>query len=184
MNDKKLRKIKRSELLEILLEQAKKIEELEKELTKTKEALNSKKIVIEQTGNLAEASLKLSKIFETAQQVADEYVNNVKQNCKKLESKTKKECQLYKSNTIKEVELKCQKKKEEADKYFSKMEQKSMELLKDSTNKKKTKTTRKITIKKDSDNECVELKQTRSLKDNQSKTVSKTKKDFRNKKSK
>lgn len=59
-----------------------------------------------------------------------------------------------------------------------------MELLKDSTNKKKTKTTRKITIKKDSDNECVELKQTRSLKDNQSKTVSKTKKDFRNKKSK
>ena len=46
---------------------------------KTKEELNSKKLVISESGNLAEASLKLSGIFEVAQQAADEYIYNIKE---------------------------------------------------------------------------------------------------------
>lgn len=89
MKDKRLRRIKKKELLELLLEQAKRIEELELELEKTKEELNSKRIIIEESGSLAEASLMLNKIFETAQQTADQYLFNVKEKCKIMENDTK-----------------------------------------------------------------------------------------------
>ena len=46
MEEKKIKKISKKELLEILLAQAKRIEELEKELNKTKTKLDSKKITI------------------------------------------------------------------------------------------------------------------------------------------
>jgi len=121
MNDKKLRKIGKKELLEILLSQAKKIEELEIELEKTQKKLESKKILIEESGSLAEASLKLNNIFETAQQAADQYLLNVKEKFKKIENDTRKACQIEKNKIIKETEKNCkQKKKEKIEKVINK----------------------------------------------------------------
>ena len=48
MDNKELRKLGRKDLLEIILAQTKRIEELETELKKTNSELNSKKIAIEQ----------------------------------------------------------------------------------------------------------------------------------------
>lgn len=106
MDSKELRKISRKQLLEIMLEQAKRIEELEVELDKTKKELQSKRILIEESGNLAEASLKLNGIFELAQQTAEEYLENIKENCKVLEEKTKKECEKEKKKILKELKEK------------------------------------------------------------------------------
>ena len=80
VNDKELRKLKRKELLEIMLSQAKLIEELENEVAKTKEELNNKNIMIKEAGSIAEASMKLSGIFEKAQEVADQYLNSIRKN--------------------------------------------------------------------------------------------------------
>lgn len=80
VNDKELRKLKRKELLEIMLSQAKLIEELENELAKTKKELNNKNIMIKEAGSIAEASMKLSGIFEKAQEVADQYLNSIRKN--------------------------------------------------------------------------------------------------------
>ena len=63
MEAKDLRKIKRKELLELMLAQAKRIEELENNLTKVTNELNSKKIKIKESGSIAEASLKLNLVF-------------------------------------------------------------------------------------------------------------------------
>lgn len=104
MDEKRLRKIGKKELLEILLSQAKRIEELEIELAKTQKKLDSKKIAIEESGSLAEASLKLNGIFEAAQKAADQYLLNVKDKCKKRENDAKKACQFEKSEIIKETE--------------------------------------------------------------------------------
>lgn len=104
MDEKRLRKIGKKELLEILLSQAKRIEELEIELAKTQKKLDSKKIAIEESGSLAEASLKLNGIFEAAQKAADQYLLNVKDKCKKIENDAKKACQFEKSEIIKETE--------------------------------------------------------------------------------
>ena len=78
----------RKDLLELLVAQSKKIDELELELEQTKTLLNSKQIMISEAGSIAEASLRLNKIFELAQQAADQYLENIKNiNNKKKEKK-------------------------------------------------------------------------------------------------
>lgn len=68
----------RKELLEILLEQQLLIEKQEKELEEMKEELNNRKIELADSETLAEASLRLSGIFEAAQKAADIYLENIK----------------------------------------------------------------------------------------------------------
>ncbi|MGT2722383.1 hypothetical protein [Streptococcus porcinus] len=75
---KDLKKLSRKELLELLLEQQLLIEKQEKELKEIKVKLNNQKIEIEDSGTLAEASLRLSGIFEAAQEAADIYLKNIK----------------------------------------------------------------------------------------------------------
>nr|WP_241761058.1 hypothetical protein [Streptococcus porcinus] len=64
--------------MELLLEQQLLIEKQEKELKEIKDKLNNQKIKIETSGTLAEASLRLSGIFEAAQEAADIYLENIK----------------------------------------------------------------------------------------------------------
>lgn len=74
----KKKSMNKKELLEVLVLQNRKIEELEGELKKTQELLDSKMILINEAGSIAEASLKLNKIFEVAQEAANQYLENVK----------------------------------------------------------------------------------------------------------
>ena len=78
MTDKELRKLKRVELLEILVSLSEENEQLRKENEELREALSQKEICIEQSGSIAEASLKLSGVFEAAQRAADLYLENVR----------------------------------------------------------------------------------------------------------
>ena len=77
MTDKELQHLRRSELLEILLAQQKQIDSLKKELAEAKEQLAERKIVLEKSGSIAEAALKLNGIFEAAQQAADQYLSSI-----------------------------------------------------------------------------------------------------------
>ena len=78
MTDKELASLKRNELLELLLMQTRRVRELEKENEELKAALEDRRILIEQSGSLAEASLKLNKVFEAAQAAADQYLENIR----------------------------------------------------------------------------------------------------------
>lgn len=133
MDNKELRKLGRKDLLEIILAQTKRIEELETELKKTNSELNSKKIAIEESGSIAEAILKLSDIFNVAQTTADKYVNAVKDNNKKYEIKMQKEYDRQKDKMLKKVEKECEKRKKEADDYIKEIEQKVNELVSGNT---------------------------------------------------
>ena len=96
MEQKDLNKIKRRELLELMLEQAKRIQELELEIKDLKSELDSKKIKIKESGSIAEAALKLNNIFEDAENAVNQYYENFKDNCKKIETSIKKEATLEK----------------------------------------------------------------------------------------
>ena len=88
-----LRRMSRKDLLEVLIRQSKKIDELTLELDKTKKELEDKNIDIKESGSLAEASLKLNKIFNDADLAAKQYIENIKKLNDKLEkeaAKTKK----------------------------------------------------------------------------------------------
>lgn len=99
MTEKQLRKLTRAELLELLIEQTKKNAELEKEIADCRAALEEREIKIENAGSIAEASLQLNGIFETAQKAADQYLESIKKaeeevalRCEKMEEATKKIC--------------------------------------------------------------------------------------------
>ena len=145
MEKNKLRKISKKELLEIMLNQAKRIKELEQELNKTQAKLDSKKIIIEETGSLAEASLKLNNVFETAQLAIEQYKYNVEEQCKKITTETKKECKIEKEKIIKETLERCQRKETRLDEKLSKVDKKIIELkLKEKELQKKEKEISKI----------------------------------------
>jgi transposase-like protein len=78
MTDKELRKLKKTELLEMLLNLRRENDSLRQELEEAKEKLEDRTILTEKAGSIAEAALQLNKVFETAQMAADQYLMNVK----------------------------------------------------------------------------------------------------------
>lgn len=73
-----LSKLKRTELLEIMLAQSEEIDRLRAELAEKDQLLKDREIKIAESGSLAEASLKLTRVFEEAQKAADLYLYNVR----------------------------------------------------------------------------------------------------------
>ena len=78
MTDKELHKLSRTELLEIMLQQQKEIERLQDELEKAKSLIESRKMLMRKAGSIADAALKISEVFEAAQNAADRYLMSVK----------------------------------------------------------------------------------------------------------
>lgn len=78
MTEKELKKLNRFQLLEMIILQTEQIADLEKQLEKTRQLLESQQVQIAQAGSIAEAALQLSGIFEAAQSAADIYLANVK----------------------------------------------------------------------------------------------------------
>lgn len=80
MTEKELRKLKRSDLLEIMMEQAEEIEKQREELEKAREQLRERKLKLETSGSIAEASLAINNVIESAQTAADEYLASIREN--------------------------------------------------------------------------------------------------------
>lgn len=85
VKDLDLKKMNRSDLLEILIEQSKKIDELnaaveqlQRELYQAQRQLQSREIEKDKAGSIAQAALQLNGVFEAAQAACDQYVENVK----------------------------------------------------------------------------------------------------------
>lgn len=89
MTSKELRKLKRSELLELMLAQSREIEELQRRLEEAEEELASRDIMLREAGSIAEASLRLNHIFEDAQKAADQYLENVRRMSVRQTGRTK-----------------------------------------------------------------------------------------------
>lgn len=127
MTEKELKKLNRAELLEMLLLQTKKVEELQQELEQVKAELESKSIKIEKSGSLAEASLQLTDIFKTAQEAAELYVENMKQRCYEKEqfcAQKEEEAEKLLEDTRKRCRLLEARMKEECDKMLEKAKNK------------------------------------------------------------
>ena len=78
MKERDLNKLKRSELLELMLAQSQEIDELRTELEQAREALKRREIALAEAGNIAEAALQLNRVFEQAQAAANQYLENVR----------------------------------------------------------------------------------------------------------
>ena len=79
MTEKQLRQLKRTDLLELLLTQSKEIDRLNAELEEARRQLEDRRILISNTGSIAEASLAIFHVLEDAQKAADLYLENIYQ---------------------------------------------------------------------------------------------------------
>ena len=79
MTDKELRKLKRADLLELLIDQDKQMEALKAKLAEAESSLAERSIMIEKAGSIAEASVALNGVFAAAQSAAVQYLENIKE---------------------------------------------------------------------------------------------------------
>ena len=78
MTEKQLKKLSRADLLGLLIEQSKELEQVRKSLEQAEEKLASREIKIAQTGSIAEAALQLNGLFEAAQAASEQYLENLR----------------------------------------------------------------------------------------------------------
>lgn len=84
MNQKELKRLSRSDLLEMMLGLSRENERLESELRQTKLQLENRTLKVEESGSLAEAVLSLNGVFQAAQAACDQYYFNVRSQADQL----------------------------------------------------------------------------------------------------
>lgn len=84
MTDRELKKLSRTELIEILIDLSKENEQLRARLADVQQQLADRMIAIEDSGSIAEAALKLNDVFAAAQRACDQYVQNVQARCDRM----------------------------------------------------------------------------------------------------
>lgn len=86
MKEKDLRRLKRVELLDMLIEQGRLVDAQAEEITKLKtecedlkKKLEDRRVSLEESGSIAEASLKIAKVFQAAEDAAKIYLENLQE---------------------------------------------------------------------------------------------------------
>lgn len=88
MTDKELKRLSRTELLELLLEQTRERERLEKALEEAEQKLADRQLQIEEAGDIAHAVLQINGVMDAAQAAARQYLENME----RLERQTRQRC--------------------------------------------------------------------------------------------
>ena len=91
MTEKEMKKLNRYQLLELLILQSEQVKELQNQVDELQKKLDARDIQMTVVGSIAEASMQLSGIFNTAQKTADIYLDAVKERAEKIEANAKKE---------------------------------------------------------------------------------------------
>lgn len=143
---KELRRLKRKDLLEIMLDQSRANEDQRLLLAVQKEKilvleqrLQDRRIDIAESGTLAEASLKLNGVFEAAQAAAKQYLDNLQSTdvrCAAMERATKERCEAMKDAVSKECDTlventkaKCELREREAEERCRQLDKEAKEAV-------------------------------------------------------
>lgn len=136
MTDRELKKLRRADLLEILVAQSREIERLQQELEQAKQQAANRAIEIDHAGTLAEAALRLNEVFSGADAAAQQYLENIQtlsvrqeeicaameqetqQRCAEMEQQTKERCRLFTEGTKQECEAMIASAKSESQHYW------------------------------------------------------------------
>ncbi len=78
MTGKEMKKLRRDELLQMLIEQTQKGDALEEELALAQAKLEEREIILQKAGTMAEAALRLNAVFQAADEAAAQYLENIR----------------------------------------------------------------------------------------------------------
>ena len=136
MTDKSLERLSRADLLEILVEQSQKIDQLEQLLADAHAELENRKIIISKAGSIAEASIHLNRVFQAAEEAAKQYLDNIeelsgaqKEICANLEAESQKKAFLMLAEAKKLSEKIINEAKQESQKYWDEVNRKALRLM-------------------------------------------------------
>lgn len=100
MTDKELRKLNRADLLELLLMLKKENDQLTRQVQQLQAQVDDRKIAVDKAGSIAEASLQLNGVFESAQAACGQYMENIEklsarqeEVCRQMELQTRQNCE-------------------------------------------------------------------------------------------
>lgn len=79
MTDKEFKQLSRSQLIEIIYQLQLQIEDLIAQNQSLEKALADKRLRIQNAGNLAQAALEINDCFRSAQNAAEQYLNEIKE---------------------------------------------------------------------------------------------------------
>lgn len=134
MSQQNLKKLSRSDLLELLLEERRENERLRAELETARKKLDDRMVRLEKAGSIAEASLQLNGVFEAAEAAAAQYLENIQ----RLSSEKEAVCKSIEAEARKKAEIICteanaysRKVRSEADQYQKRLLEKMQALLQD-----------------------------------------------------
>lgn len=78
ITDKELKKLSRTQLLELLISQGKELEQTRSELAAAQAALKDRDIAVSQSGSIAEAALRLNGVFSAAEDACRQYTDSIR----------------------------------------------------------------------------------------------------------
>ena len=78
MTEKELKKLNRYQLLELLLVQTKRADQLQEQVDELKEQMESRALNLSKLGSIAEAAMQVSGVLEASQRAADLYFESAK----------------------------------------------------------------------------------------------------------
>lgn len=126
MTQHELKHLRRTDLLEMLLEQNRENEELRSQIEQLQEQQSKRAIMLNKAGSIAEAALQLNGVFEAAQSACDQYIDSVEQLyaqqrviCDRMEQETKAKCQIMVQDAKEECDRMLARAKCQADAYWS-----------------------------------------------------------------
>ena len=116
MTDKEIKHLNRAELIDIIYEQQKRLEEQETRSQELQKKLDEKRLHVSEAGSIAEAALKVNGVFESVQAAADQYLisieatkADIEQSMAEVEGKRQKilsDAEIQANGIIRQAEIK------------------------------------------------------------------------------
>ena len=136
MTDRELQKLKRVELLQLLVEQSRELDALRQELAQARRELEARELRLQEAGSIAAASMQLNGVFEAAQRAADQYLESIRyqsehmeEKCAAMEEATRLRC----DQMLKEAEASVQQAQKDSDECWRDVKGKLEDYLRQQT---------------------------------------------------
>ena len=100
MTDKEFRRLSRSQLVDIIYELQVREEELIKENSMLRRELADRRLRISQAGNIAEAALEINQVMQSAQNAAEQYLEEIKLTHSEIEEERQRIIRITKEEAV------------------------------------------------------------------------------------
>ena len=141
MTDREIQRLNRRELLEILIEQGREIEELRAQNEEKDALLRSREIDVREAGTISEAAFRLNGIYQATEDAAQQYLENLQrldnerksaadhviEDAQEKADKIIREAKVKAGEIIRNAELMRQKKQDEAVQYMADAEKEAVQ---------------------------------------------------------